>query len=579
MIDYFDYIKKILRIANLGIKFYLIIFLSLLTTVFDILNIILIIPIVTILFDTSSSGILSDFFTYLENYTIFNDKKNFLIIFLIIFFVKTFLTIFIYRYISKIRLDLQAKIRMKLIRKYHSLEYNIFRQKQTSHYIQTISSGVSMYSNCVMSVLRILSESIIILIIVLYLVFLESNFILNILPLFVLFLLINHLLFRKQVRRIGRFVNKASKDIIQIISDLVKGIKEIKISKKETFFTSIFKSRALNLAKDQLTYEVILFTPRHLLEIFFISLIIGFIFFNFNILSNEGTEKYIIFLASYLYAAMRLLPSISIIARMTSMLNNGIDYTENVYNDLYGKKNDENEINNGNQKNWNFKNLDFKDVSFSYDSSTYVLNNINFNIKLSDSILISGPSGCGKSTTIDLILGFFKPTKGKILVNGSELEINQFRNNSYYISQNKFLFNDTIFNNIVLDKDKPSYEDLNKDEKKIFDRALKISRLEEIVNNKTEKLNFYIGEGGNNLSGGQRQRISIARCLYSDRKILIFDEATSELDKNLEESIFFNLTELTKDKKTIIVISHSNVIEKYFNKILRLNDDLIKKSD
>ena len=147
-------------------------------------------------------------------------------------------------------------------------------------------------------------------------------------------LLINHLLFRKQVRRIGRFVNKASKDIIQIISDLVKGIKEIKISKKETFFTSIFKSRALNLAKDQLTYEVILFTPRHLLEIFFISLIIGFIFFNFNILSNEGTEKYIIFLASYLYAAMRLLPSISIIARMTSMLNNGIDYTENVYNDL-----------------------------------------------------------------------------------------------------------------------------------------------------------------------------------------------------------------------------------------------------
>ena len=172
MIDYFDYIKKILRIANLGIKFYLIIFLSLLTTVFDILNIILIIPIVTILFDTSSSGILSDFFTYLENYTIFNDKKNFLIIFLIIFFVKTFLTIFIYRYISKIRLDLQAKIRMKLIRKYHSLEYNIFRQKQTSHYIQTISSGVSMYSNCVMSVLRILSESIIILIIVLYLVFL-----------------------------------------------------------------------------------------------------------------------------------------------------------------------------------------------------------------------------------------------------------------------------------------------------------------------------------------------------------------------------------------------------------------------
>ncbi len=574
MSGYLDYIKKILHIANLGIKLYLIIFLSLLSTLFDILSIILIIPIATILFDTSSTGILNDFFIFLENYQLFNNKKNFLILFLILFFIKTYLTIYIYRYISKIKLDLQAKLRVDLINKYHFTKYNVLHKKQSSHYIQTITSAVSVYSNCLMSFLRIISESIIILFILAYLIFLDPKFISTILPIFILFILINHLLFKQKLVKLGRFVNSVSKDIIQITTDLIKGIKEIKISKKKEFFISIFKSRSKDLAKNNLAYEVILFTPRYLLELFFITLIIGFILFNYNFLSTGGSEKYIILLASYLYAAIRLLPSISLIARMSSMLNNGVTFTESLYNDLI--KEEQSEIISKNddlkEKNWDFKKLEFKNVSFEYNKNNPVLNDLDFEINLSESILITGPSGCGKSTTIDLILGFFKPTKGKILVNEKELDINHFRNNSYYISQNKFLFNDTIFNNIVLDKNKLNYKDLDNDEKIIFKKALEISRLEEIVNSKTEKLDFLIGEGGNNLSGGQRQRISIARSLYSNRQILIFDEATSELDKNLEEEIFSDLNKLTKIGKTIIVVSHSNVIEKYFDLIIYLKN-------
>ena len=377
----------------------------------------------------------------------------------------------------------------------------------------------------------------------------------------------------------GSFVNSTSKNIIQIISDLIKGIKEIKISKKKEFFISIFESKAKDLAKSNLTYEVILFTPRYLLELFLIILIIGFILFNYNFLLGGGSENYIILIASYLYAALRLLPSISLIARMSSMLNNGTTFTETIFNDLF--KEEQSEIiskdNDLTKKNWDFKKLEFKNVSFAYNEKNSVLNDLNFKINLSESVLITGPSGCGKSTTVDLILGFFKPTKGKILVNEKESDINHFRNNSYYISQNKFLFNETIFNNIVLDKDKSNYQDLNNDERIVFKKALEISRLEEVINTKSEKLDFLIGESGNNLSGGQRQRISIARSLYSNRQILIFDEATSELDKNLEEEIFSDLNKLTKKGKTIIVVSHSNVIEKYFDFILYLEDGSKKK--
>tara|TARA_B100000035_G_C21034038_1_gene569925 strand:- start:2805 stop:4544 length:1740 start_codon:yes stop_codon:yes gene_type:complete len=579
MTAYLDYIRKILLIANLGIKFYLIIFLSLLSTLFDILNIILIIPITTILFDASMTGALNDFFIYLENYKFFNNKKNFLVLFLVLFFIKTYLTIYIYRYLTKIKLDLQAKLRVDLINKYHSTKYDILNKKQSSHYIQAITNAVAVYSNCLMSFLRIMSESIIILFILAYLIFLNPKFISTILPIFILFIFINHLLLKKKLVKLGSFVNSTSKNIIQIISDLIKGIKEIKISKKKEFFISIFESKAKDLAKSNLTYEVILFTPRYLLELFLIILIIGFILFNYNFLLGGGSENYIILIASYLYAALRLLPSISLIARMSSMLNNGTTFTETIFNDLF--KEEQSEIiskdNDLTKKNWDFKKLEFKNVSFAYNEKNSVLNDLNFKINLSESVLITGPSGCGKSTTVDLILGFFKPTKGKILVNEKESDINHFRNNSYYISQNKFLFNETIFNNIVLDKDKSNYQDLNNDERIVFKKALEISRLEEVINTKSEKLDFLIGESGNNLSGGQRQRISIARSLYSNRQILIFDEATSELDKNLEEEIFSDLNKLTKKGKTIIVVSHSNVIEKYFDFILYLEDGSKKK--
>ena len=148
-----------------------------------------------------------------------------MVLFLVLFFIKTYLTIYIYRYLTKIKLDLQAKLRVDLINKYHSTKYDILNKKQSSHYIQTITNAVAVYSNCLMSFLRIMSESIVILFILAYLIFLNPKFISTILPIFILFIFINHLLLKKKLVKLGSFVNSTSKNIIQIISDLIKGIK------------------------------------------------------------------------------------------------------------------------------------------------------------------------------------------------------------------------------------------------------------------------------------------------------------------------------------------------------------------
>ena len=188
---------------------------------------------------------------------------------------------------------------------------------------------------------------------------------------------------------------------------------------------------------------------------------------------------------------------------MTSNINNAIVSTESIHDDLFGQTKDKYIAHQSNKKtkNWDFKKLEFRKVSFYYKPDEIVLNNLNLEIQSSSSTLITGPSGCGKSTTIDLLLGFFKPSSGKILVNESESEIAELRDNTYYTSQNKFLFNQTIFNNIVLDENKSNYKDLNNDEKINFNKSLELSRLDKIIDNKTEGLDFYIGESGNNLSG------------------------------------------------------------------------------
>lgn len=194
--------------------------------------------------------------------------------------------------------------------------------------------------------------------------------------------------------------------------------------------------------------------------------------------------------------------------------------------------------------------IEFRDVFFAYSSDKAVLRNINLRIEKGKTTAIIGASGSGKSTLIALIPRFYDPDKGEIMVDGNSLkslDMFKWRNKIGFISQETFVYNDSIRSNLLIAK-----EDACDDE--IF-RAVRLAHLEEFILSLPEKWDTILGDRGLKLSGGQRQRIAIARVFLKNPEILILDEATSALDNISERLIQQSIDELSKSR-SVIMIAH-----------------------
>ena len=192
----------------------------------------------------------------------------------------------------------------------------------------------------------------------------------------------------------------------------------------------------------------------------------------------------------------------------------------------------------------------FEDVSFAYGNEAPVLNRINLHIKPGETVALTGPSGAGKTTIVNLLLKFYLPSSGKISIDGldiTELDPFRLRQQTGIVSQDVFLFNDSIKNNI-------RYGNPGAKEKEIEEAARNALIHEEIMQ-LTEGYDTLVGERGVTLSSGQRQRISIARTFLKNPPVLIFDEPTSALDEKTEKGLKETLGNLFKNRTTII-ISH-----------------------
>jgi len=194
--------------------------------------------------------------------------------------------------------------------------------------------------------------------------------------------------------------------------------------------------------------------------------------------------------------------------------------------------------------------IEFNNVSFSYDHKKDVLRNIGFKINPREKVAFVGPNGSGKSTIIKLMLGFYKTDRGKILIDGRDINsivLSTVRDRMSMVSQNIFLFNDSIKNNI-------RYSNPGAKEEEIIEAAKKAGAYEFIMNLENG-FNTMIGEMGKKLSGGEKQKISIARSLIKDSDIIIMDEIMTHLDRQSEEKVNVAFTERLLNK-TCIIIAH-----------------------
>lgn len=194
--------------------------------------------------------------------------------------------------------------------------------------------------------------------------------------------------------------------------------------------------------------------------------------------------------------------------------------------------------------------LEFKNISFRYGSRKYILDGINIKAKANQKIALVGESGSGKTTLSKLLMNFYEIEKGEILINGlniNDINLESLRDRIAYISQETFLFNKTILENLTFGNDNASYEDVIE--------ACKKAQIHDYINTLPLRYGTLVEENGSNFSGGQKQRLSIARAILKKPDILVMDEATSNLDSITEKAISETMDEFMQDK-TALIIAH-----------------------
>ena len=356
------------------------------------------------------------------------------------------------------------------------------------------------------------------------------------------------------------------------LSQALTGIREVKILNKENKFIELFDTSNFAASDSIRNYNNFIVIPRIVIELIGVTSILFLIFF--LMLSGREFEKIFTIISIFGIASFRFLPSFNRILIALQSLKYSIPSLNVVHEEISKTLNNTKETTDSRRIKFE-KNLVFEDISFKYDNTeNYILEHVNLDIKKNSIIGIYGESGAGKSTFVDVVAGLLKPTQGTFSIDGEKIDNRFFLNSNFigYVSQNTFLIDDSIKKNIAFGVNE---NDINY---KKIDEVLKISKLNDFIENLSDGLETIIGERGVKISGGQRQRICIARALYFDAPILIFDEATNALDSKTELEILETI--FSVKEKTMIIIAHHFTEWRNCDKIYKLeNKTLIEKND
>ena len=551
--------------------FFIIVFFSILQTMFEMIGIAAAIPFVTYLLKPEALKDISFISNYFDTSNISFDE-NLMIIFCLIFFsiflLKNFVIIFTnkisYNFIFSFRTNLFSNLLQKILHQ----EFLFFVQKGISKIFNTTFNEVNIFSVNIVRPLIIMLTEILVSLGILFLIIItgNSNGLILIFPVMVVVgLILKHL--NKSIKNWASIRIENNEKIINYNLNLINGIKEILIFGKIKKILEQFDDSLKSLENVDVKNGVVTSYPKVLLEQSVILIFIVIILLMSRI--GETNDDIIVILSFYLAAAYRLVPSINKIFVSYQQIKFGkpsIPKIMEYYNLKKANKFIENyETNNSLE----FENkIILKNISFSYKNEKNIFKDLNLEIPKNKIIGIVGESGSGKSTIVNLLTGLIKSQKGNIIIDEKEindsLNLRRYQNLFSITSQDTYLIDGSIKDNIIFG----SNEKISNDRIK---SSIKFARLDTTINDLPDGMDTYVGSNIKQLSSGQKQRISIARSIYSDREILIFDEATNALDKENEKYIFENLKKL-KAKKTIIIISHDPDNLKICDYILRVEN-------
>lgn len=374
-------------------------------------------------------------------------------------------------------------------------------------------------------------------------------------------------LVRRRLDRYGNIENEAQRRKYRDVTESYRGYAEIEINNAFPKMLSAFDREVETIVGVGRKNATIATLPTVFTEV---GLVVAMALLVCLCARMNGGEIKILF-GVFAVAALRLLPSIrNIMSAWTTLRYNR--YTIDIVREAVSDKVAPSTERTTERITLRDK-IDINGVSFRFaDGTRDTLHDLSLTIRRGEKVGINGRSGVGKTTLLNLLLGFYEPTEGTILIDDKPLtaaERRKWQNSIGYVSQSIFLTDSTLRENIAL-----GYTGSEIDEQRL-QRAVKLASLEQFVGALPKGLDTRIGECGALLSGGQRQRIGIARALYREAEVLFFDEATSSLDNDTERDINEAIAELsrTNSELTIVVVAHRESSLGYCDRIITLTNN------
>jgi ATP-binding cassette, subfamily B, bacterial PglK len=562
-----DTIKKLWVLFNKKDKkkFLLLFFMLIIAAIFETAGIGLIVPFVGIVTDPAKiqqQWILS----YIYKTLSFQSTNTFILfavgVLLTVFIIKnTYLLLFYYLQ-YRVIFNQKVKLSSTLFKEYLTKPYSFHLQRNSAELLRNINGEVpKVFDGILLASFQLLTEILVIISILTLLIVtapvatITSGILLGG-SVFIFFRI-----FRNKITYLGKENQRVGREMIKWVNQGIGASKEVKVSGKESYFVDSYEKQSKIMASNTIYKSILDQLPRLFIE----TLLVSVVLITMIILVFQGTDSSTLVgtMSLFAMAAFRLMPSINRIVATLSSIRFSKPGLTVVYDDLINDNEGTIRIQeeqtveprsvkvNINEKTF-LHSINLENVYFRYPNHReYFVKNLSLTIPIGKSVAFIGTSGAGKTTIVDLILGLFEPEKGRLTVDGKELNelLPIWQNKIGYIPQSIYLSDETIRKNVAF-----GIAEKDIDESAVR-RAIHDAQLKGFVDSLPEGLDTVVGERGVRLSGGQRQRIGIARALYHNPEIIFLDEATSALDTETEKEIMKAIDDL-KGEKTLIIIAH-----------------------